>query len=426
MNISTNQTFNNSSTVFHKISLIIVFLLAVASVFSPLRAIPDFNLLWASCIFAWYVLTALDKPIFLLKFNIYNYVLYFFVLYTIITPYLFGNDRIGNRFFEISQVFLFYLAYKKNKYINRNIDNVWIVKWLIPFLVITSVKTVYAYQFDPDISRTIKRGSEVARENLLNGIGGYELVYFLVLVTPLIVMLLINWHHVLGKLNSLMLLILIIIFSVNIVLSNYAIALLLFIFGVIIIIAIKKISFTRIFLITLFVIIILIFGNNLTGSIFDLIGNELGDTRNAVRMSELSQFTSSNIMGKSVEARWITYNESVKVFFKNPIFGNIIEDLNFKTGVRGFGQHSQILDCFALFGFLIGFIQLYLFTKPFTSRLHSENLMLKKISFTVLILFIALVFTNNITPSIGFAVFFIFPTFYDWYSENLETQFLKL
>ena len=79
-----------------------------------------------------------------------------------------------------------------------------------------------------------------------------------------------------------------------------------------------------------------------------------------------------------------------------------------------FGQHSQVLDTFALFGIFIGILQLYILFKPFHIYLKDANIYLSSFAEVVVLLFFIQVTINNITPSIGFAVYFIFPTTFNY------------
>ena len=99
-------------------------------------------------------------------------------------------------------------------------------------------------------------------------------------------------------------------------------------------------------------------------------------------------------------------------FINNPIFGIIFYPLatNHSGQLIAFGQHSQIIDTFALFGFPLGLLQLYIYTKPFRDRITYGYRKYNILTILIMISFLCVSVFNNVTASIGFAVFFIYPT----------------
>ncbi|WP_146104831.1 hypothetical protein [Tenacibaculum sp. SG-28] len=116
--------------------------------------------------------------------------------------------------------------------------------------------------------------------------------------------------------------------------------------------------------------------------------------------------------GESISARFTAYNKSIALFGEYPIFGGIQNKLgkNNYGELNSFGQHSQIIDTFALFGFFVGIIQLFIYFKPILNRLIKERIYVNSLSLSMLISFFTISVLNNVTPSIGLAVFFIYPT----------------
>jgi len=120
------------------------------------------------------------------------------------------------------------------------------------------------------------------------------------------------------------------------------------------------------------------------------------------------------------EARLNVYQESISIFINNPIFGIIFYPLavNASGELIAFGQHSQILDTLALFGILIGLLQLYIYVKPLKDRITVGLKKYDIFAITIMISFLIVSVFNNVTPSIGFAVLFIYPTI----SEIIKKQ----
>ena len=231
LNISADYHQPSKATPLHKLSMLLLVFLALSSIFSPLRAIPYFNQIWALAMVSWFILSAIDTPRFLFKTYVYSLLVFFFVLYTVFVPYIYGNYVIGNRFFEISQLFLYYFAFNKNKYIGRPQDNLLLVKLIVPFVIVTSALTIFDYQLNPYISRSANNTTEFGRDALLRGVGGYELVYFLVIVMPILIILMLNKRIIKKTKYLILVFFMILLFGYNIIQSNYATALLLMSFS---------------------------------------------------------------------------------------------------------------------------------------------------------------------------------------------------
>ena len=107
---------------------------------------------------------------------------YVYIIYTVVISYVAGNGNIGNRFFELSQLPVFYLAFENNRKLGRNKDNIKILKWLLPFVLFTCFQTLNAYRTNPYISRALKSSLGLGTEYMAQGVGGYEFIYFLIFV----------------------------------------------------------------------------------------------------------------------------------------------------------------------------------------------------------------------------------------------------
>ncbi len=150
-----------------------------------------------------------------------------------------------------------------------------------------------------------------------------------------------------------------------------------------------------------------------------LIDLSLG-TLNTSRFKEIRHYFTTSQMGDTIWMRVDRWSESIETFWRYPMFGIIRKKLQFSGGyIIGFGQHSQFLDVFALFGLGIGTLQLYVFLQPIVKRIRNADNSYSGMSIAILTLLIILFTINNATPSIGFALFFIFPTIYDWKQQAL-------
>lgn len=399
--------------------LAMIFLLALSSIFSPIRALSYFNQLWAICIISWFVFTLLEKPYYLLIPSRHRLAIFVYLTYTIGLAYMAGNGSIGNRFFELSQLPLFYMAYEKNKLSGRNKDNLLIIKLIAPFVLITSFITIMAYSINPYVSRSITSGGEGV-EYLKQGIGGYEFIYFLVILVPILLFVLFNKNRSISKKYKFLGIGATILFGVNIVLSNYSTAFFLLILGIFMRLFFNRIKYSNIFFYGLLLLLITISFQPLLSFILDLIVDILGNSNNVSRVLEVKDLLLKGDTGISIEARNDVFMESFNLFLQNPIFGIVTDPINHNAygEIIGFGQHSQVLDTFALYGLLIGLLQFYVYLNPLVARLKYAKGLISGFTLTVIIIFLIIITINNATPSLGFAVFFIYPSLYDWYMEK--------
>ena len=344
--------------------------------------------------------------------------MFLFILYTILVPYWFGNYRIGNRFFLVSQVFVFYLAYCKNIYVGRHNDNIKMLKYLVPIIIFTSVVTLFELQINPSVSRALKTGEYGTVDAQLKGIGGYELIYSLVILMPILFTILRRKILISNKRLKLLLWLIVVLFGTTIILSNYAIAFLLLFFTIVYIYFFSKLNSIWIIFITAILLLLIVYSQTLISTIINLLIYVAPESLNTERLIEIERLLLLNEIGISIEYRLDTYLSSIFVIYEYPIFGVIFENIQYGANkVRRFGQHSQILDTFALFGFMIGVLQIYLFSKIFFLRLKVENKELRRFTFIVFFIFFILISSNNLTASMAFATFFVFPTIYDLYYQ---------
>ena len=393
---------------------LLVFFLGLFSFFPLIRAISFFNQLW----FLFLVLLVLSLLIAskrnrYLKIPKLVFYIIFYVIYAVGLSLISGNYFIANRFLELSQAPIFYLAFLHNKNLNRNIYNYKIIKLLLPFIILTCILTLKAYQSSPYISRAIKSSGVESSEILSSGVGGYEFIYFLVFIFTILIFSFksINFKKHLIKLRLLMVF-LVLLTGYNVILSGYTTALFLIVLVIILRTIGEFISLSKLnsLIIYLFLYAPLIFlGLNFTLNYYL---ENFGKTGNAIKILEVISFFNSDTLGLTSQARVEVYQKSISVFKNNPFFGIISQPLPVDSSGKliAFGQHSQILDTMALFGIPFGLFQLYIYLKPLKDRITIGYKKYNMLTIATILCFLVISIFNNLTPSIGFAVFFIFPT----------------
>lgn len=402
-------------------SQLFLFSLALSTFFPPVRLLPFYNQLWMISMLGWFMFTALANPNYIFKPSIFTISVYIYITYTISIAYLTKNPSIGNRFFQLAQLPLFYMAYQSNKTGGRDRYNLLIVAGITPFILITNYLTIKATNFDltSEVSRSIIANRNVGIGLIKEGVGGYEFIYFLVILFLILINVLFNKVHPLKRSNNIIGTFILIFLAVSIVLSNYSIALLLLILITILRIIIPLLIGRNKILITLFIIIILFFLTQIFYGFLTYLINVLAGSTNASHFLEIRDFFFSGQIGDSLLSRFEKVNISVKAFISNPILGLLTAPLGTSSSyIEGFGKHSQILDTFALYGLGIGLLQLFIYIQPIAKRMKNINGSSSLLSLSILIITCMLFTLNNATPSIGFAAFFIYPTAYDWLQND--------
>ena len=90
----------------------------------------------------------------------------------------------------------------------------------------------------------------------------------------------------------------------------------------------------------------------------DLYSSFFGFDTNYNRLVEIQSFSESGLIGISMESRLKAFGVSISIFVDNFWFGIVHSRLgaNHLGQIDSFGQHSAILDTFALYGVVIGLL----------------------------------------------------------------------
>jgi hypothetical protein len=139
----------------------------------------------------------------------------------------------------------------------------------------------------------------------------------------------------------------------------------------------------------------------------------------------LTNLRDAIVYGENIQGfntRKETTDQSLQTFSEYPLGGYILEGNKVSSAdmfLQKIGQHSHILDTFSIFGLIIGSLTLYMMIIPFTSRIGKRHSYRQNI-FALIVggSYLSLIVMNNLTPSIGFAAFFVFPTVYNLLYTN--------
>lgn len=322
------------------------------------------------------------------------------------TSYLLGYSTIGNRYADMSLVLCGTIIYQFYFTHDRLEDLKKPIQITIFLSLITMVITYGQLLINPYISRSIKSSGEYSMSLASRGIGGYTFIYFITLMGIIFLYYCIHGQNTIKKVASIVMYVFCIVFVIK---SNYMTAFLVLIIGscVLFLFAFRNSKYGLFFGVLVCIALIFI-GINLN-SIIGFVADFLPDRIARVLISGSDDSVLNSIVTEFLNDRWPTMLTSIQSYAKHPILGLVGSGdlvVNNNTLI-GFGQHSYILDTFALFGTLGGVLNLYLLVKPFkfqwkTERNHDLDL-------SIFICMIILYLCNNASDSMALVTTIIYP-----------------
>ena len=281
-----------------------------------------------------------------------------FVIYTAFIEWLVPDSSAINRQFPI-WIMLFFLLVGESHRRGRS-DEAQFCFWLILLVLpVWSITTLWGINtIAGDVSRTISRSSEEARDLSAQGIGGYGYIYTLVLCLPFLAQLAFRSSRASGgshvrwksRLQRILIWGNLALVSLLILRAGYAIALILSAFAILSVLMIRSRRSLplamSICLVGLLVLTASVAIQPVLGALESMsAGNEYSAKVRDIR-SSLQDDQSTG----TVQDRTERYVRSLKLFAENPVLGTLTFD--------DVGKHSAVLDRFAQYG--LGFGLLFL------------------------------------------------------------------
>lgn len=314
-----------------------------------------------------------------------------FVIYSAVVPYLAGNGVWANRYLDIMffltapLIYNFFINNSEKQILKRK------SKIIMLFSMITFVITIVTLISKPYVARSIKSSGEVTEAIKKSGIGGYEFVYFIVVIG--IVLFYCFWNY-----NKIMLLVVSLLCFLFAVMSNYMTAVLLMGIGCAIAVLSGKtvkqkiLAIMIIFLVLIFYVFFKSYGIEILRSI--------SPNGRISRLFSDENGVIETITGEFFYDRFPTLVASVKTIGASHGLGAIF--MPSEQVLNQLGQHSHFLDSFAILGIPFAMIYFYLLFKPL------------KIPACCSIVFFLLMVFNNATNSIALAVYILVPFIIDF------------
>jgi len=400
---------------FKKVNLIFALYVIIYIISPPLKSSKIYLFFLLASILIWFLTALLWDPVFFIRPKRIILAIYFFFTYFCTSLLITSNGLIIKRFFGIIMLFfiqIMYMFYYKNhrEYISK------LSKLILLLVPIFSAISIYYVNMYPYIIRNVLKANSPYSIYLALGVGGYDYVYFLVIIVPACVYILkygkqltVFWRFI-YIINS-------IIGTIFIIKAGFTLALLTFTVSLLIVFFIKKMNFSGFIYLLIIIIVIYL----CIPYILVILYNITNNTLYATKIKELSQHFIYGSSFRELSTRISVYNLSIRTFFDNPFFGYVYRGkiyLGFSNNIV-FGQHSAIFDIFALFGGFIGFMLIYiLWATPISFLKKFKNLKSNSLIWVTLFSTIVILTFNNDIPFLGLAIYFVLYAILDKVSKN--------
>ena len=406
---------DKKNSVFFGLMNIVLFVYFLELVFPPITVYGDTAWICIFCLVIWFGLSFINEPAFYLTLNYHRLYLFAFLFCSIIFPYVFGVGTYGNRYVSLALIPFGIIIFDYYKRFNRLRHLKMVVMSIVPFILYTTLNTLKRLLENPFIVRSIKSSGEYSEELARQGIGSYGFVYFMVVVGVILLYIFLKTANKWMRFSVLLgyILTLYFIFKTNYVTALVALvvssAILLYVYigqrgkrnRVIMVIAIALGAFLLLSL------------DNIVLAIEDYLPERLA----RAIVPEGEQTVVNALFEEFTADRWPTMLKSLEAFRDNLLFGLMGkgEINNYLGFISDFGQHSHIVDTFAIFGVFLGIMIVFAIFAPFkdmNGKWIKEQLPL---TVAICVCTVLIYLFNNATSTIAFAITIIFPLVREYY-----------
>lgn len=391
-----------------RVQLICLLYISVWVISPPLSYGDLYRIIAIAASLIWLSIELVSRPRNLITPSLPTFFAFFFIFYTAIIDLILYETKDILQHFQ-TYVFLLFLIFYES-YSKRDIRHLRIVFWVsLVLLSIWSLITIKEMLIYPHVARLLVRSSPMAEYYMAKGVGGYGLVYSVVVVIPILayfirsgdVNLYFKRQNFIKKIfaHSLIILCFLICLTV-IIMAGYTIATVLMAGSILIFLMVKGDSLTSMCIAaTISILIILLFGF-FSDSFINSMSELSTGTQYEKKLQDITHSIEIERSVGTVSTRSERYIRSIKLLFENPFFGTL--------EFTDIGKHSSILDKFARYGIFIGAIFAYtVFYLPLRYiKYVSSNFGLV---FAIIFITIGFSFLNNITMSFGFMIFIFYP-----------------
>lgn len=340
-----------------------------------------------------------------------------FVSYTLLFELLtHGFDGVVSRI-QLYIMLFFLIVQQARRNDPRSLDATF---WLVLVLMAVAMTTTYVFMITVDarVMRTIVRSSQEAENLIGQGVGGYAMAYGAVLMLPALMVLSFRPSLIdrvrapfvlrLFPLIPRLLVWYLTCLSVLLVLSSqFATAVLSLAVCTMVVAVLWRVTAFRILLSAFLIFTLLFFGKDILIDILVYLAPLVEDTNYSLKVNDLLSLLQSEGIAGTVEDRFERYGRSLTLFLHNPLAGVLyFNDL---------GKHSALIDSFARWGVLIGFILIYLVTFRQIRALRSLSSVPggAGAAFGTLAAVLMVFGLNNVFMAAGIIIYIVYPILFD-------------
>ena len=336
-----------------------------------------------------------------------------FIAYTALVETMLGSEQDFGWHIQ-PWIMLFFLVFYESR--RDNVRSMAPIFWmLIATLPIWYFTTFTAFdQYGTHTTRLLTRSSDQARDLAGEGVGGYGLVYSIVVILPAVALMLLNYRRFLPlrepawlvPLSRIPLLFPALI-AANLILgmalvvrAGFSIAIILMFISMVLSLVFKRRSPLLLTLLPLFVILAYLLAQVALVPLLEIVLPLTEGTPYYRKVMDVIETIESDQSQGTFNDRWILYVRSFELFVQNPIFGVL--------SARDVGKHSAYLDTYARYGVLVGSVFVYLLTYLPVRMMRGmrDNFGL---AFSVLAIMILLPLVNDVFASLGVMLFIMIP-----------------
>ena len=406
---------DKKNSVFFGLMNVVLFVYFLELVFKHITVYGDTAWICIFCLVIWFGLSFINEPAFYLNLNYHRLYLFLFLVLSIVVPYIFGVGIYGNRYVSLALIpfgiiiFDYYKCFNRLRYLKV------IVMSIVPFVLYTTVNTFFRLLENPFIVRSIKSSGKYSEDLARQGIGNYGFVYFIVVVAVILLYILVKTANKRIKFLAFWGYLLTFCFVYK---TNYVTALITLVVSsaILLYVYIGKRGNRNSVIMMLAIVLgafLLLNLDNIVLAIEDYLPKRLA----MAIVPEGEQTTLGAIFTEFTEDRWPTMLKSLEAFKENFVFGLMGNgEINIYAGfISDFGQHSHIIDTFALLGVFLGTMNVFVIFAPFkdmNGKWIKEQLPLTVAVCTCVIL---IYLFNNATSTIALAFTIIFPLVREYY-----------
>lgn len=337
----------------------------------------------------------------------------FFIAYTGLTEFMLGSAGRVVQHVQIWIMLFFLVFYESRRHDVRSMSFIfWVLLLTLPIWFFTTYSAFDS--FGSHAARHLTRSSDLARELTSDGVGGYSLVYTIVVLLPVLVLMALNvrrftpleeprFMRPLSRIPFLILLLILanlVLGAAVVVRAGFSIAIVLAVFSIAVSLTFKRRSPVMLMMVPLFLMLAYLAYQLALIPLLEALRPLTEGTSYHRKLLDVIESLQGEQSQGTLDDRVSRYLRSLDLFIHNPIFG-VISD-------RDVGKHSAYLDTYARYGVLVGSIFVYLLTYLPVRMMRGMRANFG-LAFSVFGIMVLLPLLNDVFASLGAILFIMVP-----------------